>query len=189
MDDISVTAIAEYLLPLLKRENFAGFRAIGFSFGGLVLLEMLKNFKFLEISQAVVWSSPLLGYHGINPLCRYLANIYLRTSKDVLELVHKDKLLEKVLLTRGVKVFDPVWFKKYLDIFKSYQSTYMEKDTRCLFIYDPQDILVSIKNAKYLRDNFSPEFYTLAEIIGAGHFGTKDGWVKALSAIKNHLQA
>lgn len=187
LDDITIPALADYFRVLLQHLDFTDFDAIGFSLGGLVLLELLKNHKDFSTTKAVIWASPVLGYDGVSDLPIQLANVYTKLPVDTLEIVHQNKLLQKVLLTRGIKVFAPDQVKKYLAMFKSCRLADLEAKTHCLFVYDPADALVSIKNIHHVKKKINHDNVELVEVRGGGHFGTKAGWDKVLIKIKEFL--
>lgn len=187
MEDISIEALSDYLKDLLRHEDFTDFDVLGFSLGGLMALEIAKNCRGFRIGKAIIWASPVLGFKGVTDLPSQLASIYTRSPKDRLQAVHINKLFQKALLTRGIKVFDPDQVKKYLIAFQSYRLATLEENLNYLFIYDPLDALVSIKNAQYIKKLVDHGNVELVEMRGGGHFGTKTGWEKALAKIKDFL--
>lgn len=188
LDITSIMCIAGYLWPLLQHENFLHFSGIGFSLGGLVLMDLLNNYRSLQVDKAVIWSSPLLGYGGITEIPKQLASVYAKMPEERLEIIHQNKLIQHTLLTRGIKVFNPLYFKKYLTVFKSYKLVSLAKTSKYLFIYDPKDKFISHANIKYLLTGFDAKSYSLVKIVGGGHFGTRAGWDKAVEEIKGFLR-
>lgn len=187
LDVLTVRSVVDYLTPLLEFEHFTDFNVIGFSFGGLVLLEMLTLNKSSRIDKAVIWSSPILGDDGIADVTRLLSEVYLKTPESELDKVHQNKLVKKTLLGRGMKPFSPVQSKKYLKAIKSFRISSIGSDTKCLFIYDPADLLVPVKNAQYLKEMFKSGNVDVIQVKGGGHFGTKEGRKKTIGLIKNFL--
>ena len=184
----SVKDVAEYILPILHEENIYELDAIGFSFGGLVLLEMLSKVDSgVAFKDVVIWASPIVANEGLSDTIKPISDIYLKVSETHLERIHKSPLLCRTLLSKDVKPIPALWLKRYLNAIKTFRMPSLKASTNYLFIYDPADLLVSGRNLKYLRESVRGDNVAVVEIKGGGHFGTKDGWTKALNRINKFL--
>ena len=192
---VSIKSISDYLFPLLKHECFDDFYAIGFSLGGLVLLDLVKSLNEntclkMGINKMIIWASPVLGDAGITDVSRLLSDAYIKVSDKKLLPLHTGEILRTALVRRGIKPFHPTWVKKYLQIIKSSGITRLPESVPQLYIYDPADMLVSNKNASYisrLAETAKAGLIKLVQIKGGGHFGTKGGWKTATQHIKAFL--
>lgn len=191
----SIGSISDYLAPLLKREGFEDFYAIGFSFGGLVIGDLAKRYNFdgdrgIRVKKMVVWASPVLGEEGITDLFRLLSDIYLRVPSERLSVLHEGEAARAILAKRRIRPFQPDFVKKYIGIIKSHRFGGFPDGIPQLYIYDPLDILVSGKNAIYVRGaarGRKEAPVRLVQIGGGGHLGSRAGWKKAIGAIKSFL--
>jgi len=192
---VSIKSISDYLIPLLKHEGFDDFYAIGFSMGGLVLLDLAKGLYAntgleMRVKKMVIWASPVLGDAGISDVSRLLSGAYMKVSDEKLLPLHNGEVLKTALVRRGIKPFHPTWVKKYLQIIKSSGISSLPDSILQLYVYDPADILVSNKNASYvsrLAETARQGLVSLVQIKGGGHFGTKGGWEIATQHIKDFL--
>lgn len=193
IDLTSLKSISDYLLPLLNYEGFTDFDAVGFSLGGLVLLDLAKSLTesahlHMTVKKMVIWASPVLGNEGITDVSRLLSDAYIKVSDEKLLPLHNGEVLKTALVRRGIKPFHPGWVKKYLQIIKSAGFSSLPEAIPQLYVYDPADILVSNKNAIYvskLAETAKQGFVRLVQIKGGGHFGTKKGWETAIQYIKD----
>jgi pimeloyl-ACP methyl ester carboxylesterase len=188
----SVADIADYLLPLLLDEGFTEFDVIGFSFGGLILLELLSRESQLTINRAVIWASPVLGRDGIADAAKVAYDACFNVSGTNLERVQEIPFLNDVLLTRGIKLLDPVWLKKYLRLLDEWGFGLKDhlapnRPTKFLLVYDPLEPLIAFKNADYLKKTIARRNVKVVRVRGGGHLGTKQGWGRSISSIKNFL--
>lgn len=187
VDVTSMAALADYLKPLLREEGFKEFDALGFSLGGLVLMELLKDLPGAKIGKVVIWASPVLGFEGMQ-LSKLLSQVYLRIPDNRIIGFQRNRLLQRVLLSKGIKLFHPTYFRKYLDLFKDYKLEHLGEGCAHLFIFDSRDMLIPIVNYKYIKDTFNSPEVTVEEVTGGGHFGTRQGWAKSLEIIKKFLE-
>lgn len=191
----SLKSISDYLIPLIKYQGFKDFYAIGFSLGGLVLLNLAQsldknNEAGLSIRKIIIWASPVLGDAGITDVSRLLSDAYIKVPDEKLLPIHRGEAIKSVLAMRGIKPFHPSWVKRYLQIIKSSGFTSLPESIPQLYIYDPGDILVSNKNAIYvsrLAETAKQGLVSLVQIKGGGHFGSKKGWEIATQHIKEFL--
>lgn len=185
----SAEEIAKYVFTLIEYLKPDKLAIVGFSFGGLVGLELVKslNQRYTKVP-LILWAVPLHIRKSFLRLgMRFLINLVSGIRILFLFLVNFKTILYKIGLRDadidGLRYFD---YKSMKVLLKCFDKESEFVDTPHLFIYGTNDVYINDRVMNRIPHN---ALFQKVLIDNGGHFGSVSGRENAALAIKRYLKS
>lgn len=188
--------MARYVKGFIRHMALSKVVVLGFSLGGMVAYS-LENISRGEswLKGVIVWSSPLLGSGGLTKQARVIASGAYFPPR-VQSIVKRSPLITGATKALHFRVTD-AWMTAFSKFSPEGGKTFvgmilqsdfkMNPEIPSLFVYDPDDTLVSKRNIDYLMSRVTSNL-VLEVIPGSGHGGTDEGQCRAYIEMARFLK-
>ncbi len=192
----SLNSFTEYIANFIHHSPYKIAGVVGFSFGGLLALELAAKLSNVNNTiPTVVWSTPI--YTGKSGLSK-LALTCLQTGKHMPHQWYQRLSSSPYLITlakqihinlcnqdlESLQAFDHTIIKRIDSVFT--HTYHIPQNVPMLFLYDPYDIFVSLSCFENLQLP-NPTIHKKRLIAHCGHFGTDEANARALKRIEQFI--
>lgn len=191
----SLSYFTEYVLEFGKILNLNNYSILGFSFGGLIALDVARVSS--KVKSVILWATPVnWGKTSITKKARLslyaMSFLNSKTYKNILGSNTLIKIMEKMGIrlnpkdVEALRQYDNSFSLKALELFDSPSPQCINIPT--LLIYSKQDVLIDYKAIKNCSVP-SSKLHHLVEVPNGGHFPTNQGRIASLMKIIDFIES
>lgn len=184
--------IVRYVWNLVESLSLENIVILGYSLGGVIAYSLEHTFRGnSRLRGMVVWSSPLDYKFGLTREGKFVVTGGARLPNRVLHTIKNQNMIHKI--TKIIRISLSEGFIQAISTFPDKQSRLVSRmiqeghfdgktEVPSLFVYDPNDHIVSIENARFLKKNANGKCHVV-RIPNGGHYGNAEGRRKACAEI------